>query len=90
MHSFLFTLSDYALLGVVDSHAWTKVYESEVILNTLDPAWKVSCVRACVCVRACLCVCVCLCLCVCVCLFACVHMFLCACFCVCMHACLCT
>lgn len=26
--------------GVVDSHAWTKVYESEVIMNTLDPVWK--------------------------------------------------
>eukprot|EP00048_Salpingoeca_helianthica_P008065 m.118144 g.118144 ORF g.118144 m.118144 type:complete len:285 (-) comp14504_c2_seq3:1017-1871(-) len=26
--------------GVVDSHAWTKVYESEVVMNTLDPKWK--------------------------------------------------
>lgn len=26
--------------GVVDSHAWTQVYKSETIMNTLDPAWK--------------------------------------------------
>eukprot|EP00048_Salpingoeca_helianthica_P008067 m.118150 g.118150 ORF g.118150 m.118150 type:complete len:559 (-) comp14504_c2_seq4:66-1742(-) len=26
--------------GVVDSHAWTQVYKSETIMNTLDPVWK--------------------------------------------------